>query len=731
MDLAAIDKYNKIIAFVNGKSGGRLGLRLYTKLQCLLGMDHVFDLGDGGPEEGLKKYRDEKGLTIVACGGDGTVGWVLSSIDNVEFRYKPSVVPMPLGTGNDMSRVLEWGSSYSDASLIDWLDSILDAIGMNFDRWVVDSRELTSEEIEALHKELCQGNAGGLHDSELAECILADSGAPEGAAPEEQDKEADHSPEDAQSKPLAVPHHHHHHHHRHRHDRGPLSKSQFYTSTQLAASTDHSAAFAYDSETSCDSEKNGHAHLNSSISDLKEPRRDSETRHRTSNRNRSSSTRMSSSSNSTHDKKSEIDEGKGKSVHPRHHKNRKESPPSSLKQKLTRMSSSVGDFANGYKYLISQKKGVDINIVTPSRAKRRSESTKEVIPPESRRPERQTNRKSDQRSVLSGLDEKTSEAASKASPEEECPCASPALETCPIIDKKTQARTLVMNNYFSLGIDSLIALEFHKARKTNPSLFPHHAINKAWYSIFGLKSAFLNMTSKPLHKVIKLELDNKLVQLPKQLQAIVFLQIPSYGSGTNLWGDPSNTKNQAFPPRIDDFIFEVVGLKGVMHLSRLQTGLSSGIRIAQAHSATITNLIPIPVQCDGEPWVIPPCQTEIKHKNQSRLLFNYRNGRGLKKCTMLIGGENTKNAIKNMLRANANAKMRRRKQASFASPVQQKQTDLSPQDAKKHFSKPKLYRIVSRSTSHLPSADDYADECCAEVQHGGRRHRKHSLPRES
>ena len=57
----------------------------------------------------LELYRKCPNLRILACGGDGTVGWILSVIDQLKIYPPPGVAIMPLGTGNDLARTLNWG----------------------------------------------------------------------------------------------------------------------------------------------------------------------------------------------------------------------------------------------------------------------------------------------------------------------------------------------------------------------------------------------------------------------------------------------------------------------------------------------------------------------------------------------------------------------------------------------------------------------------------------------
>jgi diacylglycerol kinase (ATP) len=130
-----------LLVFVNVKSGGQQGAELITNFRHLLNPHQVFDLQNGGPLPGLYVFRNIPHYRILTCGGDGTVGWVLSCLDNVGQDAQcqsPPVGIVPLGTGNDLARVLRWGSGYTGGEEpLALLRDIVDAEEIKLDRWTV------------------------------------------------------------------------------------------------------------------------------------------------------------------------------------------------------------------------------------------------------------------------------------------------------------------------------------------------------------------------------------------------------------------------------------------------------------------------------------------------------------------------------------------------------------------------------------------------------------------
>ncbi|ESR66696.1 hypothetical protein CICLE_v10008147mg [Citrus x clementina] len=120
-----------MVVFINSRSGGRHGPELKERLQELMGKEQVFDLSEVKPHEFvqyglacLEKLAElgdfcakdtRQKMRIVVAGGDGTVGWVLGSVGELNKQGREPVPPVaiiPLGTGNDLSRSFGWGGSF-------------------------------------------------------------------------------------------------------------------------------------------------------------------------------------------------------------------------------------------------------------------------------------------------------------------------------------------------------------------------------------------------------------------------------------------------------------------------------------------------------------------------------------------------------------------------------------------------------------------------------------------
>ncbi|KAI8473588.1 MAG: diacylglycerol kinase accessory domain-containing protein [Monoraphidium minutum] len=146
-----------LIAFINAKSGGRVGPRLAQVLSRALGTSQVFDLSENSPERVLRALwrnldaQEAAGnpaaalvrsrLRILVCGGDGTVAWVFKTITDLGLQPPPPVAIMPLGTGNDLSRSFKWGPAFmyrwikGHANVYASLKRIADADVGELDAW--------------------------------------------------------------------------------------------------------------------------------------------------------------------------------------------------------------------------------------------------------------------------------------------------------------------------------------------------------------------------------------------------------------------------------------------------------------------------------------------------------------------------------------------------------------------------------------------------------------------
>ena len=132
--------FTPLLVFVNSRSGGQQGHLLTTQLRGLLNPVQIWDLADGAPEEILESFSTFSRLRILVCGGDGTVSWIVSTIESMKLQRWPPIAILPLGTGNDLARIHGWGGGYSNESLIKILEQVSEGYISWLDRW-----EMTKE----------------------------------------------------------------------------------------------------------------------------------------------------------------------------------------------------------------------------------------------------------------------------------------------------------------------------------------------------------------------------------------------------------------------------------------------------------------------------------------------------------------------------------------------------------------------------------------------------------
>jgi len=101
----------------------------------------------------------------------------------------------------------------------------------------------------------------------------------------------------------------------------------------------------------------------------------------------------------------------------------------------------------------------------------------------------------------------------------------------------------------------------------------------------------------------------------------------------NPWGTKPSARFKT--QEINDQLFEIVGLTGVFHMAAIQAGISKGERLGQGKHILIKSFKTLPLQIDGEPWLLAPSICEIKHGGTMPVSFNANTKRAVAKMERL------------------------------------------------------------------------------------------------
>uniref|UniRef100_A0A8C1QLA2 Diacylglycerol kinase n=1 Tax=Cyprinus carpio TaxID=7962 RepID=A0A8C1QLA2_CYPCA len=506
-----------LLVFVNSKSGDNQGVKFLRRFKQLLNPAQVFDLVNGGPHLGLRLFQKFDNFRILVCGGDGSVGWVLSEIDKLNLHKQCQLGVLPLGTGNDLARVLGWGPSCDDdTQLPQILEKLERASTKMLDRY--RACPTTPEELQISAYE----DSVAAH---LTKILNSDQ----------------HSVVISSSKVLCE------------------------TVKEFVAKVGKCYERSSDSTEESDALALKCVILNEKLDSLLQ----------TLNLEAQA---MTPSKGSAH--------------------------------KLFRPREQLVLRANSLKKVLRQIIEQAERMVDEQNA--HTEEQELQSPSDFRKDSEEENRDNEK-------DEDTKE-----------------LEALPFDLKSTHETYMghfshregylekcVMNNYFGIGLDAKISLEFNNKREEHPEKCRSRTKNMMWYGVLGTKE-LLQRTYKNLEQKVQLECDGQYIPLPS-LQGIAVLNIPSYAGGTNFWG--GTKEDDIFcAPSFDDKILEVVAVFGSMQMAVSRVIKLQHHRIAQCRTVKITILGDegVPVQVDGEAWIQPPGVIKIQHKNRAQMLTRDR-----------------------------------------------------------------------------------------------------------
>ncbi|NXR36825.1 DGKD kinase, partial [Zosterops hypoxanthus] len=620
-----------LLAFVNSKSGDNQGVKFLRKFKQFLNPAQVFDLMNGGPHLGLRLFQKFSTFRILVCGGDGSVGWVLSEIDALGLHKQCQLGVLPLGTGNDLARVLGWGSLCDDdTQLLQILEKLERATTKMLDRWSVLTYEAPKQSPSALKED-----ENGDSNIQVQISHYADSVAFHLAKILESDK---HSV--------------------------VISSAKFLCGTVNDFVTEVGRAYKRATENKQEAELMArkcamlNEKLDSLVRELNEEAQaimvpeemaqathaDVKDQEKASSFNPSTMPRIFKSkeqlmlrANSLKKALRQIIEQTEKAVDEQNKQTQayhgsvgpsKDSSEELNKEeeKLSKMPAGHVAFCGGMRVscgMSSTALAACSSLKTPALC----ESGALPGPCWGSLPVHAVGSLADAWSLMLLPADRswlchgcpTLVTAGNASI---LTAAQPVC--CSLFAAFSHfSEKCVMNNYFGIGLDAKISLEFNNKRDEHPKKCSSRTKNMMWYGVLGTKE-LLQRTYKNLEQRVQLECDGVPISLPS-LQGIAVLNIPSYAGGINFWGGTKEDNNFG-APSFDDKKLEVVAVFGSIQMAVSRVINLQHHRIAQCRMVKITirGEEGVPVQVDGEAWIQPPGIIKIQHKNRAQMLTRDR-----------------------------------------------------------------------------------------------------------
>lgn len=135
-----------IVLFANARSGDNKAASIAKKVAVALQLSvcQVQFMSDGKTIRNALNMLKDIPHTIVVMGGDGSIQWLLTEMDKIDYRERssPSLLALPFGTGNDLARAMGCGTRVKDAEtvldLLERIDYASPSGGrMGLDRWLL------------------------------------------------------------------------------------------------------------------------------------------------------------------------------------------------------------------------------------------------------------------------------------------------------------------------------------------------------------------------------------------------------------------------------------------------------------------------------------------------------------------------------------------------------------------------------------------------------------------